>query len=176
MAAKSIHESFAISQAKTCSKCGRTLFLYGFHRDKRSKDGHKSVCRECSSKYNKEVAIPRHKVHPHIPLLKKEIAKIKTDHGCTICGYNKIAQALDFHHVKGKKSGAISTLIGNGVKHLIRPEICKCVVLCKNCHTEVHTGMHDILSLREHTVKLGDIGDASRFNRRTKALKLIKSA
>jgi hypothetical protein len=60
---------------------------------------------------------------------------------CAICGYNKYSGALDFHHLNPKtKSFALS------VKGLcyswdtIINEAKKCVLLCKNCHTEVENG------------------------------------
>jgi len=60
---------------------------------------------------------------------------------CTICGYKKYSGALDFHHIDPKtKSFALS------VKGLcyswttVTNEAKKCVLLCKNCHTEVENG------------------------------------
>mgnify|MGYP001559615702 FL=1 len=57
---------------------------------------------------------------------------------CIICGYKKYSGALDFHHINPKtKSFALS------VKGLcyswatVMDEAKKCVLLCKNCHTEV---------------------------------------
>lgn len=60
---------------------------------------------------------------------------------CAICGYKKYSGALDFHHKDPKiKSFALS------VKGLcyswttVVAEANKCVLLCKNCHTEVENG------------------------------------
>ena len=62
---------------------------------------------------------------------------------CQVCGYDKCLPALDFHHIdKTKKSFSISNsyrLRGN--KTVILEEIKKCVLLCSNCHHEVHEGM-----------------------------------
>lgn len=62
---------------------------------------------------------------------------------CEICGYNKCLTALDFHH-KDETQKKFS--ISNGYrtsqpKKLILEEIKKCVLLCSNCHHEVHEGM-----------------------------------
>jgi len=58
--------------------------------------------------------------------------------GCSKCGYNKCTRALEYHHL-GSKDGNVSRMIsqGCGVKR-IKEEIRKCVVLCANCHRELH--------------------------------------
>lgn len=62
---------------------------------------------------------------------------------CQVCGYDRCLPALDFHHIdKTNKSFSISDgfrLRGN--KKLVLAEIKKCVLLCSNCHHEVHEGM-----------------------------------
>jgi hypothetical protein len=59
---------------------------------------------------------------------------------CCICGYNKCAAALDFHHIK-KKSFAIGTRGGLSLNKL-KKEADKTILVCKNCHAEIHIGMH----------------------------------
>lgn len=41
---------------KICTKCKQVKGLSNFHRDKYSKDGHRSVCRDCRSKRNSKIA------------------------------------------------------------------------------------------------------------------------
>ena len=64
---------------------------------------------------------------------------------CVLCGYNKCAGALDFHHTQpAKKSFALSL---KGLSYSwasILKESKKCVLLCKNCHTEVEAGLIEI--------------------------------
>lgn len=36
---------------KTCTKCGRTLDISQFHKDKRNKDGHVNQCKDCVNAY-----------------------------------------------------------------------------------------------------------------------------
>lgn len=38
---------------KTCSKCGKTLPISSFYKNKIYKDGHYGVCKECFKEYNK---------------------------------------------------------------------------------------------------------------------------
>ena len=76
---------------------------------------------------------------------KKRIKKIRKEMidllggKCSKCNYNKCDQALDFHHNKGEKEGHLSTLIKNSSKEKVLKEIKKCILLCANCHREVHS-------------------------------------
>jgi hypothetical protein len=68
---------------------------------------------------------------------------------CEICGYNKSLSALDFHHVdKSKKRFSISNgYYHSKAKEEILKEVLKCVLLCSNCHHEVHDGIVSIEKL-----------------------------
>ncbi|MEK6913880.1 MAG: hypothetical protein AABW47_04405 [Nanoarchaeota archaeon] len=68
--------------------------------------------------------------------LKKEIIELFGGK-CSKCGYNKCMGALDFHH-EGRKEEAISRLIKNNSREKILKEAKKCILLCANCHREVH--------------------------------------
>lgn len=64
---------------------------------------------------------------------------------CKICGYDKCASAMEFHHVDDQKkdfsiSQQRSTLFEN-----IKSELDKCVLLCSNCHREIHSGITAML-------------------------------
>jgi hypothetical protein len=68
------------------------------------------------------------------------IKDYKRDKKCEMCGYNKYTELLDFHHKnKGKKNRRINVLMKT-LKNLeiIKEEIKKCVLLCSNCHRELH--------------------------------------
>ena len=68
------------------------------------------------------------------------VASLKTR--CVQCGYDTCAHALDFHHTDGtQKEHEISDLVYSGSSlEKIKTEIDKCVVLCANCHRELHAG------------------------------------
>ena len=68
---------------------------------------------------------------------KEFVANYKKSHGCAICGYNKCAQALDFHHENDDKDFAIASNMTIGLEKLLA-EMEKCTVLCANCHRELH--------------------------------------
>ncbi len=58
---------------------------------------------------------------------------------CEICGYNNCPEALDFHHKNGEnKEFNITKGFYKFGKEKILEEIEKCVVLCSNCHRELH--------------------------------------
>lgn len=62
---------------------------------------------------------------------------------CSICGYNKCFDAIDFHHIDPRRK---EVEIGQVIKgSFIAPkififleEIDKCLAVCANCHREIH--------------------------------------
>jgi hypothetical protein len=61
---------------------------------------------------------------------------------CVLCGYNTCISALHFHHVNSfEKEFSISSQ--NNWKE-IEDELNKCILLCANCHAEVHEGKIDL--------------------------------
>lgn len=65
---------------------------------------------------------------------------------CVSCGYSRCAASLTFHHMDpSKKDFQIS---GNHTRSwiTIQRELDKCVLLCRNCHGELHAG---VLSISE---------------------------
>ena len=61
---------------------------------------------------------------------------------CAICGYYKSINALEFHHFdSGKKDFGISAKGYTRSWEQVKRELGKCVLLCSNCHREVHDGI-----------------------------------
>lgn len=60
---------------------------------------------------------------------------------CGICGYNKCLSALDLHHLdsSAKEFNISSGDVNNWAA--LCAEAQKCVLLCSNCHREVHYGV-----------------------------------
>lgn len=57
---------------------------------------------------------------------------------CELCGYDKFKGALDFHHKNPEeKTFAVSRYEKYSYER-IEAEIDKCMVLCSNCHREIH--------------------------------------
>lgn len=60
---------------------------------------------------------------------------------CSICGYNKCNEALEFHHlVPEKKDFSISSFKVEDISKIIY-ELKKCICVCGNCHREIHNGL-----------------------------------
>ena len=66
---------------------------------------------------------------------------------CKACGYDKCQAALELHHRNPEeKDFQISKAQSYNKDRLLR-EAAKCVLLCANCHREVHNGVRDISGL-----------------------------
>lgn len=64
---------------------------------------------------------------------------------CVICGYNNYQGALHFHHVNPDSKDRTVKLSGNCISwDRAKNELDKCVLLCGNCHSEVHAGVTDL--------------------------------
>ena len=60
---------------------------------------------------------------------------------CELCGYNKCKTSLHFHHKDPKeKEFKISGNWGLNWERVKR-ELDKCMLVCANCHGEIHTGL-----------------------------------
>jgi len=63
---------------------------------------------------------------------------------CQLCGYNKTLSALDFHHKDpSQKDFGISANGTTRSFEKLKTELNKCLLVCANCHREIHSG--DIL-------------------------------
>ena len=61
---------------------------------------------------------------------------------CQICGYGKYNGALEFHHLDPDiKDFSVSVDGSTRSWKRIAKEIEKCVLVCANCHREVHAGI-----------------------------------
>jgi hypothetical protein len=80
----------------------------------------------------KSAILKRHKAN------KDRVQEYKLAVGCSRCGYNKCALALTFHHTDpSNKRFNVSRSMSYSWETLKR-EIAKCIVLCANCHYELH--------------------------------------
>ena len=60
---------------------------------------------------------------------------------CQICGYDKCVKALVFHHVDPSIKDFGIANVSKSFEN-IKTELDKCVLLCSNCHIEVHEYLH----------------------------------
>ena len=70
------------------------------------------------------------------------LAKIKQLRGgaCIKCGYNKCIKALEFHHIDPAQKDFTISNDHFKLKDAVE-ESKKCVLLCSNCHKELHDNM-----------------------------------
>jgi len=72
--------------------------------------------------------------------LVRKLELIKSSGGrCSICGYNRNLAVLTFHHSKpGKEFKLDMRSLSNRTYSKVLIEVKKCVLLCQNCHAELH--------------------------------------
>lgn len=60
--------------------------------------------------------------------------------GCSICGYNKSERSLHFHHIikESNKNQLTNMFIHRATNEQIINELNKCMLVCCNCHGEIH--------------------------------------
>lgn len=67
---------------------------------------------------------------------------------CAMCGYKKCNEVFHCHHLDpSQKEFSLSQIMSNPQKWaMVVPELRKCVMLCSNCHGEVHAGVTQVPS------------------------------
>ncbi len=79
--------------------------------------------------------------------VKRELVEYKGGK-CIICGYDKCIRSLGFHHTdQTKKDFSISGKSWSFDK--LKKEVDKTILVCNNCHGEIHDGLIDISNIRE---------------------------
>lgn len=59
---------------------------------------------------------------------------------CSICNYDKCIDALEFHHLDpSKKDFGISKHGYTRSWEKVKNELDKCILVCSNCHKEIHS-------------------------------------
>ena len=72
-----------------------------------------------------------------------KVQQLKQEFGgcCTRCGYDKCMDALEFHHLDpAAKEFLLGEKRGANIE-VLREELAKCILVCRNCHTELHWEM-----------------------------------
>jgi hypothetical protein len=60
---------------------------------------------------------------------------------CKICGYDKCMRSLDFHHLDSSQKDYGISSSWKKTKEELMKELDKCVLVCRNCHGEIHEGI-----------------------------------
>ncbi|AKN44340.1 HNH endonuclease [Salmonella phage NR01] len=122
-------------ETKVCRACGDELpltteYFYsnGYHPSGKKK--WKPTCKLCENGERKD---------SYYAMINEVFPKLE----CQICGYSKCKAALEFHHLDpAEKEYSVSTFKSSRRnKEVVLAELKKCVLLCSNCHREIHAGI-----------------------------------
>lgn len=96
-----------------------------------SENFYKSQGWYCKSCWNKRTA---QRTKDNVKTLKEEFGG-----KCSVCGYDKCSDALQFHHIDpSEKEFALSSRRQSNLD-VLRKEMEKCILVCANCHAEIHS-------------------------------------
>lgn len=102
------------------------------------------ACKVVSKQRSKEAK--RLKNSQHVVVYRQRVKRKAVQYKggkCQGCGYDKCIRALTFHHIDSKqKDFNISSSTVSW--ETIRKELDKCILLCANCHAEVHDGVRSL--------------------------------
>ena len=114
-------------ETRFCPKCEKECSTSEFYT-RRDKSNSSSYCKQCT---NYQTVIRQRN-------LKKQMIEYKGGK-CERCGYDKYYGALEFHHIDpSKKDFSLSHLKRYTFNQIVIDELDKCMLLCSNCHREIH--------------------------------------
>ena len=129
---------------KQCSTCREVKALDQFNAKKRNKDGLERYCRTCHKIKNRKHYLNNRDTYIKSAnkwrnTMRAWWLEYKQTLKCEICAESR-HWVLDFHHKDPReKDFAVSKMIVNSMsKELILIEISKCIVVCRNCHADIH--------------------------------------
>jgi len=115
-------------QCKTCYQYKQPSEFYAHTQTKLGL--RLSRCKQCDTQYHKTRRVNR----------KHEIVEYKGGK-CELCEYSKCIAALEFHHLDpSKKDFEIGDCCRKSLENL-KKEADKCILVCSNCHKEIHAGV-----------------------------------
>ena len=95
-----------------------------------------------------------------VEAVKKRRAKVKQlsllykGNKCEKCGYSKCSDALEFHHKNSEeKEFGISSKGYTRSWKKVKEELDKCILLCANCHRELHYKQENYIFTEEELQK-----------------------
>lgn len=115
---------------RKCKICGETF---------ETKNSTRIYCYQCSVESSRS----DNKTRKHQKTILRKNMKLQAikmlGGKCSVCGYDKCVDALEFHHKnpneKEFKLGSENTISWEEYKNELR----KCILVCSNCHKEIHS-------------------------------------
>ena len=114
---------------KFCSKCNEVKSVQEFYFNK-TKNLYGQFCKKCHNDYS----MSRQKN------VKKQAVEYKGNK-CQICLYDKCINALEFHHRDPSEKEFTIAELKNSSFNKLKNELDKCLLVCSNCHREIHAGI-----------------------------------
>lgn len=129
---------------KECPHHGLTEYSY--------RSGEKRYrCKKCSAE----------QVQKRRYLIKEKAVEYKGGK-CELCGYDKCVDALEFHHKNpNEKDFGISSGETRSWEK-IKKELDKCIMLCANCHREIHSKEHK--ELKDRIINKKNLSTNNNYN------------
>lgn len=79
----------------------------------------------------------------HVSQRRKKLKQMAIEYKggkCQLCGYDRCVAALVFHHCSDKNFGIAKSGYTRSWRKICE-ELDKCILLCSNCHAEIHDGL-----------------------------------
>ena len=130
---------------KVCTTCNTEKPFSEFHVDRTSRTtgGVKSKCKVCCIKkageYNKIHRVRISHKQSEKARERKLLAIEYLGGKCNICGQMPHPAAMDFHHKDPSQKEFTPGYIKNNSWKMLTKELDKCLLLCANCHRQLHS-------------------------------------
>ena len=130
---------------KQCTKCGEWKEEEEFAFRNKAQNIRHNTCKVCKREYNKAQYVnspelrqkTKERNKKQETLLKDYIEQIKNDGCCAICGDSR-PYVLDFHHIRDKSFNIAEAPNKKISLTTLQKELDKCIIVCANCHRELH--------------------------------------
>ncbi len=126
------NKDYNVITHKKCGKCKELKKVEDFYVNSKKIQGY---CKNCFNDSQKSKWTRR-----KIEMVKEKGGK------CQVCGYNKNFAALVFHHKDPKIKEASWTRLKMMSHEKIKKELANCLLICHNCHNELHYPQANILN------------------------------
>lgn len=120
-------EKTEYGETRFCPRCKCDVKTENFHQ-RRGKANSSTYCKSCTTEQTVE----------RMRNIKSQMIEYK-GRCCSRCGYDKYQGALEFHHLDpNEKDFNPSDLKKYKFDDRMKSELDKCILVCSNCHREIH--------------------------------------
>lgn len=130
---------------KKCPRCEKVLEISMFYIRSDREQQPSSFCKKC--------------VHQQTVERQRAFKELSVEYKggrCSLCGYNRYNGSLEFHHLDPlKKDFCISKCHFTNFEK-IKKELDKCILVCSNCHKEIHGNIASVAGLEPASSNYGN--------------------